>query len=143
MESQICTFEEWIASYFDYPATKRLNDFGNGGIRQGRTDPAIEIEYVVRAFENPHAVLWQFSNEQLGGGLWKMLNGANGDDWTYPFHFEHDSIPDRLRERAIESIYTLFEQLFAPRCSNRLVHLNEPHIGPLDNAWYRWSALLP
>ena len=85
MERQICTFEEWISSYFDYPATKRLNDFGNGGIRQGRTDPAIETEYVVRAFENPRAVLWQFSNEQLGGGLWKMLNGANGDDWTYPF----------------------------------------------------------
>ncbi len=50
MDTQICTFEEWLASYFDYPATRRLNDFGGGGIRQGRTDPAIETEYVVRAF---------------------------------------------------------------------------------------------
>lgn len=142
MSTKACSFEEWLASYFDHPVPKSLNDFGRNATRLCKTTPVTETEYVIRAFEDPHTALWRFSDDQLGGGLWMMLSGGRADNWQYPFHFEHESISWPLKERAIRSIYTLYERLFAVRCSNKLAHLNETSAW-LDTACYMWWDIFP
>jgi hypothetical protein len=53
------------------------------------------------------------------------------------------SSPLPARVRCVESFASLFEKLFAARCSNHLSHLSPPDPNPLNLACYMWWDVIP
>jgi hypothetical protein len=51
------------------------------------------------------------------------------------------SVSDRLR--AISAIYSLFDQLFQPRCAPILLHVDEEGAKPLNSNCYMWWDSFP
>jgi len=53
------------------------------------------------------------------------------------------SVALEARRRCIESFFTVFERLFAVRCSEHLSHGSTPAPNPLNLACYMWWDIIP
>ncbi len=133
------TFDEWIASVFDHPATKPEAywdldaDFWEG-------PAATIVDYLTRTFAQADVVLQPFSDAQVGQGLYAIT--GNGPT-EYPFALLDTSVPLSLRLDCIGAMTSLFERCFARRCTPVLSDLNEPGGGPLNTVCYMWWDHLP
>lgn len=138
------SFEQWLDYVFNHPVTKPAWYWKKGDYWWSeKRKPAVTISYLTRAFENPTKAFSQYSNAQLNQGLWYLVS-VNCSD--YMFMLYDTNVPIVDRQRAIRAIYTLFEQLFFPRCSQNLRHLDEHDQGtsnPLDVVCYMWWDLFP
>lgn len=103
-------FEDWVVGVFD-PTVE---------------DPwpptAQELEYLNRLFSDPVGVLEGLSDEEIGVGLWSVLDSGGAgtalalNDATLP-------LDDRIA--CVHQIRNLYRELFVPRCAERLGHLSE------------------
>jgi hypothetical protein len=59
------------------------------------------------------------------------------------FALTDTSAPLQTRIRCVESFCSLFEKLFATRCSNHLSHLSPATASPLNVACYMWWDIIP
>ena len=92
-------------------------------------DPLVEIEYIIKAFENSEEVFSRFSNEQIEQNLESISLGC-----VY-----NKNIDITLRKRCIESIYSLFKNLFAKRCSDYLSDISDSNNkNILNKTCYMW-----
>jgi hypothetical protein len=132
------SFEDWVAHVFDHP--------GSG--REWHFDPAADywdgpaattVGYLARLFEAPRPLLDAYSDAELNRGFWYLL-GSGGDEMHALLAAE---VPLEARLACVRAIGTLFEGLFAARCSARLSHLDEAGTTPLNSACYMWWDLFP
>lgn len=102
-------------------------------------DPATAIDYFTRLFTSAEQSLAWFSDAQIAQGLTYLLStSASGDNgW-----FSSREVPTPTRLACIESIYRLFVDLFAQRCSPALGHLSEAG-KPLNTCCYMWWDEFP
>ncbi len=109
------SFEEWVVAIFDLPVLDEPypDDCISPDIGDECKYPAIAIDYVTRLFENPTFLLDTYSDKQIEQSLRFLLhNMYSGYLWL----LSEKSVPWEKRQRCIESMYTLFEQVFAVRC---------------------------
>lgn len=130
------TFEEWVYHIFDHPETWYFglgNEFWDG--------PAVTtVAYVTRLFEDPILPLEGFTDEELNRGLWYLVSNG-GSAMLSDLDDKMVSIADRAR--CVRSFNSLFEQLFVPRCTPCLSHLDEPAAAPLNSVCYMWWDIIP
>ncbi len=115
-------FSEWVALLFDHPARSDLTWMDDRDKAQESVEltEALNLEYCIRLFENPHSVLNKFSDEQIVQGFHYLIAGYGAtriphvENASY-LHSETLSLTDRIR--FINSIYTLFANFFAPKCN--------------------------
>ena len=103
--------------------------------------PADEaLSYFIRLFENPLSALEYYADSQISQGLTYLVDAtASGDSgW---FSSRAVSVSERLR--AIRAIYSLFDQLFRPRCTPIMSHLGEEGAKPLNRNCYMWWDSFP
>ncbi len=136
MDSQAAAFrfEEWVCYVFDNPPDYRWFDLLADW---GPCPPELLISYLTRLFEHAGDVLGRFSNAQLNQSFWFLL-GADADAMRV---LSDERVPWQERRRCLRSIFTLFEQCFAPRCGPFLSHLDERFDNPLNSVCYMWWDL--
>ncbi|MGE5378308.1 MAG: hypothetical protein ACM3XO_24885 [Bacteroidota bacterium] len=135
------TFEEWVLFVFDHPFDEsRLEWYWEIEADWWEGPASRTIQYLTRAFENAAEVFRPYSDSQLNRGLWYLASNACSDHMLTLLDL---SLPWSERRRCIRSIYTLYEQCFAPRCTPHLSHLDEAGVGPLNSVCYMWWDILP
>lgn len=128
-------FEEWVTSIFG-PGPDEMNPW--------HLEPQVTVAYLTNLFENAARVLEPFSETQITQGLWYLL----GESSNPMYELLNLDVPWAERKRCIFSIFTLFEQFFAQRCSPHLSHLptlqtDSSHVSPLNRICYMWWDIFP
>lgn len=113
IESTNPIFVKWLKSTFGYAVTDPAGD--EISTRWQRRPSSVLVEYITCAFENSAQVFIPFSDEQLNQAFWALINSGGEIDALFD-----DALPLSARLRCIRSIFTLFEQCFAQRCSSTL-----------------------
>lgn len=133
------SIEEWIEFVFARPVEEPAW-FWETDTDQWQGSPIHTAELLVETFERCGELLEPYDDEQVNQGLSMLLNAGSPPALACLTSTE---LPADLRERLIESVGTLFEELFAVRCSNALGHLEEETAGPLNSMAYLWWDLFP
>jgi hypothetical protein len=95
---------------------------------------------ITRTFEDCATVLQPFSDAQVNQGLYYLISPGAGE---FVFELFEASVPWEQRKRALQAVYTLFEQCFAVRCSPHLSHRDEAGVNPLNAVCYMWWDTWP
>ena len=145
MEEASVTFDEWLKWVFDHSVAaedakerwwSHLPSDDEGGRWLDRP-PERALGFVTRLFENPVEYLSDYSDAQIGEGIWFIVFRACSK------HFEglvDPRVDLALRTRCIRSIENLSRDLFAPRCSDD-VRWNDTN--PLDQTCYMlWDLVV-
>jgi hypothetical protein len=140
------TFEQWIQCLFEHsikdpiynPNVDLDSDWDGCEI-----DSKKEVEYIGRLFTSPMESLEGYTDTQIGKGLWILINEIE----PYMYELFNEDIPVQMRVQVVKSMNNVFEQLFAPRCSDYLNHLirakEENHQNPLNSTCYMWWDIIP
>ena len=108
------TVEEWTEFLFARPVDEPAWYWETDADRW-EGSPERTVELLAETFERSGELLEPFDDEQVGQGLW-MIASSSGPDIVRPLLDE--AVPWDLRKRALESIFILFHDCFAVRCSN-------------------------
>ncbi len=98
-----------------------------------------KIAYMAQLFEKPRPILDRYSDLQLQHGFQYLISNLLSD---YPLGLHDASVPLDLRARCIRSIYTVYEQVFAERCSPELACSGRRPTSPLNDVCYMWWDML-
>jgi hypothetical protein len=123
------SFESWIAWVFDRPEENL--DWGFSA----EPPPETAIDFLTELFTAPRQFIGRFSDAQINQGLTVIMHAA-WSDHAFVFLNEQISLPKRIK--GIHSFEPLFSELYAFRCTNTLMHLNEPGANPLNSSCYQW-----
>jgi hypothetical protein len=142
-------FEKWLRDVFDHPETEKHREW----IETPPPDfldflddapPETVIQYITATFNTADELSQRNSDRQIADGLKYLANIA----FTCPIRdaFDPSSGVNRETQLAcIVSINSLFERLFAVRCSPFLSHLLTvvDKSNPLNHVCYMWWDMLP
>ena len=103
-------FEDWVVGVFD-PT-----------VEDPWPPPAQELEYLTRLFSGPLGALDGLSDEEIGVGLWSVLDSGGAGT---ALALNDASLPLEARITCVHQIRILYQDLFMPRCAERLGHLSE------------------
>lgn len=138
-EIKFLRFEDWVRHMFDHEASEPKWYFEpEAPVWIG--PPDLNVEYITRLFEDPVSVLSKYSDEQLNQGFWFLVSNGASDCM---FALMEESIPIEKRLRCVKSFVSVFEKIFAARCSPHLSHLDEPGASPINLACYMWWDIIP
>jgi hypothetical protein len=131
-------FEAWIRDVFDHPVADS-QQYPDIEVEESGLTPADCIGFLARLFEEPALLLEPYSDAQVNQGLRYLVDAGSSN---YMFSLLEPEFPWPQRQRVIRAMATVFERLFARRCSNHLSHLDQPGINPLNWVCYMWWDLL-
>jgi hypothetical protein len=96
---------------------------------------SIAVAHIARLFADPVPPLQWFADAQIAQGLRYLfsISATGGKDWL-----SDPTTPFEQRLACVRSIFTLFERLFAPRCSSELSHVAKVAGPPLNGVCYMW-----
>ena len=135
------SFEAWLDHAFAPPVRPGLPQwYFEPDAPWWNPAPAVAVDYLTRLFSSPVSTLADFSDAQIAQGLTYLVNtSATGDDgWLYS-----RDVPAVARLACIDSVATLFAELFAPRCAPVLGHCDEPGASELNMVCYMWWEGFP
>jgi hypothetical protein len=138
-ETRTVSFTDWVQQVFDHP----VNDPAwNWDTAEDTPEPSPlkGVEYLTLLFQDPEAILSPYTDAQLNQGFCYLVDAACSN---YMVNLIQSDAPWPARQAGIRSIATLFERLFAKRCSNHLSHFDEAGAGPLNAVCYMWWDLFP
>jgi hypothetical protein len=135
------TFNEWLEHCFGHEVRMHGNPWYFDPDTPHWDPPADEaLSHLVGLFENPVSALENYADSQISQGLTYLVNTMASGDCGW-FYSRAVSVSDRLR--AISAIYSLFDQLFQPRCAPILLHVDEEGVKPLNSNCYMWWDSFP
>ena len=132
-------FDRWLEHVFAHPVAKPHWCFAPDAA-EWTAPPALTIAHITRLFRDPLAFISHYSDGQLNQGLWYLVSASGSEQM---FALTDASIPLRERLDCLLSFHSLFEKLFAPRCSDHLLHLSPPDANPLNACCYMWWDIIP
>lgn len=131
-------FDQWLVHVFDHDVRTPQWYFDldapywNGA-------PHVTAAYLTTLFENPVPTLEVYSDAQLNQGFWYLLSSSASD---HMFALLDERVALDARLRCIGLFVNVFEQIFDPRCSPHLSHIDEPG-AVLNGACYMWWDIIP
>jgi hypothetical protein len=136
------TFEAWIEHAFSHEVRKYQNAwYFDAGCDTWNGPAWLSVEYLTRLFEDPAPALAYFSDAQIAQGLHYLIDSGAGG---VALALGDAAVPLADRERCVRAIYALFSELFAPKCTPHLSHLDGPNAsrsdeaGDLNGVCYMW-----
>lgn len=127
-------YDDWIRHIFDHPAEGPQWYFDpDAPFWDG--PPALTLAHTTRLFETPVTSLDAYSDAQINQGLWYLLGDAAGDVLA------NAMLATAHRAHCIAAMMTLYNDLFAVRCTPHLSHRSE-EAGPLNAVCYMWWDIL-
>src|SRR5579859_779342 len=135
------SFDEWLAFVFDHPVDEsRLEWYFDPDSDWWDGLPRTTISYLARAFENAATLFEPYSDAQLNQGLWYLASNACSN---HMLALLDESVPWPERQRCLRAMSALYQQIFNPRCTPTLGHLDEQPSNPLNRVCYMWWDILP
>jgi hypothetical protein len=126
------SFEDWVKCVFAP---------GMAENKWCEVSPRLTVNYLTKFFSNAAVILEIYSDEEVSVGL-RYLASNNYSDTMYCL--EDETIPWPERQACIQSMYALFEQLFACRCTPQLSFPPERFLpNPLNQVSRYWFDYLP
>src|SRR5947209_6151609 len=121
------SFEEWLTFVFDHPEDEP-RWYDDWRADRWNSPSSLTVEYLTRTFEHAAEALAPYTDLQVANGLHFLVNGEI-------IHALEDvsvlgGAPWPARRRGLLSMYELFAQCFARRCSPHLSHLDEEGANP-------------
>jgi len=137
------SFETWIEWVFDHPPGPpgAPGWYWSLDADTWSDSPEVTLRFLTRLFENPAAALTRYSDVQIEQGLWFLTNNSA---WEILCVLWDTTLPRDERERGIRSMYSLFDKLFARRCTEYLCHTETSQnsraedVSPLNGSCYMW-----
>lgn len=132
-------FDTWLDYLFGHPV-------GPSGFRESddwwdeAQEPERAVNYFTRLFERSAILLTRYPHDQIDRGFWFLL-GESGH--LQPLF--DGPVAWEARRRALVAIGSLYEELFAPVCTNYLGHRDggREAPAPLNSSCYMWWDLFP
>jgi len=131
-------YQTWLQQVFDHAVTDPAWHWDSEA-DIGEPPPSECVVYLTRLFEQPE-ILTPYSDAQVNQGFWYLVSNACS---SYMFSLIELGVAWQERQRGIRAIATLFDRLFARRCSDHLSHLDEVGAGPLNSVCYMWWDIFP
>lgn len=101
--------------------------------------PRLSLELTSRLFEDVANIATPYDNLQLKNGLWQLVS-----EITSPLYVLRDgTIEWTIREKCIQAIYTVCNDLFAKRCDAYLSSKTREENNPLNTICYMWWDTFP
>jgi hypothetical protein len=135
------SFEEWVKYVFDHPVLERAWHWDiDAEWWNEAAKPSVTLAYLTRLFENGGEILAAYSDAQINQGLWFLVNNSCSNHMVALIN---ENLPESDRIRCVDAIYTLFEQVFVPRCSPHLSHTSPKDANPTNGICYMWWDIIP
>lgn len=105
--------------------------------------PEIAVAYIGRLFASPVEHTSFYSDKQISRMLWTLINEIG----PYIYELFNEELPLSLRVQVVKNMFTVYERLFAPRCSNSVsgfkerAYLNK--LNPLNGVCFMWWDIIP
>jgi hypothetical protein len=149
MDNPYLTFDQWIDAVFNHPVSEPAWYF------TAETDsvelwtleskfPQVQAEYVARTFQEIAKFSQIYSDGQIAAGLQYIINPACSGV-VYAIVDPRLEVDLVTRIRCCEAIYTVYEQLFAVRCTPILATAKQKpqERNPLNNICFMWWDIFP
>lgn len=138
-------FDHWVRAWFDHPddwgfVTDGADDDELGDIMDlaRELSPVETICHATYLFENAGEILRPYRDPQIGHGLYALI-------WEggCPLYALRDPLVSKEAScRCLRAIGTVYSEIFAARCTEKLGHLSE-EIGDLNGTCYMWWDIFP
>ncbi len=136
-------YEGWVKYVFDHEVNK-IEQAWYFAIDADWWDesksPATTLEYMTHAFVDIENIATHYSDEQMNQGLDFLINNACSN---HIFMLLDTSITLEKRNTCVKAWYTVFETIFARKCTPTLGHLDEENPNPLNSVCYMWWDVMP
>ena len=131
-------FEEWVSQIFAH-AVEREGWYWAEDVDSEayELNPVRLVAHTTQLCEKSASVLAPFTDAQVDQGFWFLVGSPSELD---VLGADVVPLPDRLR--CIRSIFSLFEECFAIRCTSHLSHMDESGVGPMNSICYMWWDFL-
>jgi hypothetical protein len=113
-------FDDWVVAVFD-PT-----------VEDPWLPPAQDLAHLRRFLDDPVGPLAPFTDEEIGIGLWSLFDSGGAGT---AMAIGDTTLPLEERRACVAGIRALYDELFVPRCAERLGHLGE-QAGRLEMACY-------
>ena len=127
-------FADWLRKVFDHPV-QDPEWYWDENTDTSEPAPEATVAFLTRLFEDPEPVLAPYTDAQINQGLWYLASHSCSN---HACRLVLPDVPWPQRRRGIRSVATLFEKLFARRCTDHLLHLDEAGANPLNSVCYIW-----
>jgi hypothetical protein len=132
-------YQEWLSFVFDHEVTKPqwYREPGSPDFDGTETDYAALI---AETFRNSCEGLRRFSDAQVNQGLYMIVSPSGGD---FIFSLRDGSAPLAAKVDGIRSIFDLYKDCFATRCTEVLLHRDDPGASDLNSICYMFWDVCP
>jgi hypothetical protein len=132
-------YSEWIRYVFDHPVNdpQWYFDVDAPGFEATQEDYA---DLIRETFSRSGEDLAGFSDAQVNQGIW-FLASPTGSDFI--FSTRDGDVPTPKKVAGIRSIYDLYRDCFANRCTEALGHRDEPGASDLNPICYMFWDVCP
>src|SRR5215471_4097093 len=115
-------YQEWLQYVFNHPVSdpEWYFDLAAPAFEATQEDYA---ELLRETFSRSGEDLAKFSDAQVNQGVW-FLASPSGSNFI--FSLQDGSVPAQKKVEGIRSIYELYRDCFAKRCTKTLGHIVEP-----------------
>jgi hypothetical protein len=131
-------FQHWIEWVFDHPVTNP-EWYQAENVEFWVASPVVTVDYITRLFEAAPTHLQEFSDAQASQGLWFLASSIFFEGLSRLYS---EGVLRSQRQRCIRSMYTLFEEYFAVRCSPDPPRDDKADDNPLDGTCFMWWDFL-
>lgn len=143
---KVGSFEYWIDYLFNRPVTDPAwywEDNDTADWLQLERNEITVVSYVTRTFENAGEVLKPFSNGQVADGLNFIIHSGASNLAVSIVNIDNQ-VQMEPRLKCLESIYSLYTDLFAVRCSPEpFLRRDRKKDNPLDMVCFMWWDIFP
>jgi hypothetical protein len=132
-------YQEWIQYVFNHPVNdpQWYFDLDAPDFRAAEEDYA---DLICETFSRAGDDLVRFSDAQVNQGVW-FLASPSGSNFI--FSLRDGEVPTRKKVAGIRSIYDLYRDCFAKRCTETLGHVDEPGASDLNPICYMFWDVCP
>ena len=129
----------WIGAIFDHPVTDPAW-YWDDDASVPDDDSLVNVRMLRALYDDAPHLLAAYSDAQVDQGLWLVTSGAAS---IFSASLTDTSLPWPERRLAFNAMPHLFERFFAHRCSEHLLHIDEPGANPINGSCYMWWDILP
>ena len=132
-------YDEWLQFAFDHKVSEPQWYFEPEAPSFDSTESE-DVELIRETFTRAGEDLKQYSDGQVNQGIW-FLASLTGSD--YMLSIRDSAVPVSEKISAIRSIYDLYCDCFAARCTEVLSHIDEPGGSDLNPICYMFWDVCP
>ncbi|MEO8397265.1 MAG: hypothetical protein ABI700_29990 [Chloroflexota bacterium] len=140
-------YDEWITAIFDHAVTDPawyFQGYEAPELWDLTRQPETAVQLMTQTFGESGNLPQTFSDGQIADGINYIINNSCSD-LPFAIYEIENGVPLEARLKCLESFYSVYQQLFAPRCSPDLGHTiydNRP-VSPLNYPCYMWWDMTP